>query len=204
MKLLTQELADEIRADILKYGLSKGLGKPTPGKMCVEAMICYKLGLPHSDTPYCVSKEIRKAKISLNDCDWSSNKARAKGMEKLVIAQLGSDKLEQQALYNLLKLNSTKKILPYIIQKHYEKERIEDLLHWKLRFENLEMLDVKLWKEFYNYYDDYYYYDYYYDYYYYYDYNYYSKYYKDEFLILVADTILLTLQQMNCEGCKFL
>ena len=36
---------------LLDHGLVHGLGKPEPGQMCVEAMICYALDLPHGDDP---------------------------------------------------------------------------------------------------------------------------------------------------------
>jgi hypothetical protein len=71
-------------------GLCSGLGRPQPGQMCVEAAVCYALGLPHSDEPPCVSAAVRAVKISLNDSAWSSNAARAKGMRKLAVAQLGT------------------------------------------------------------------------------------------------------------------
>jgi hypothetical protein len=47
--------------------------------MCVEAAVCYALGLPHSDNPPCVGYAVRQYKIRLNDSNWSSNEARAKG-----------------------------------------------------------------------------------------------------------------------------
>ncbi len=87
----------EINLDIAKKvletvdaGLVQGMGKPIPGKMCVEAAVCYAMGLPHSDEPTCVSPAIRQLKIKLNDSNWSSNEARAKGMRRLALAQLGS------------------------------------------------------------------------------------------------------------------
>lgn len=86
---ITRELATKVR-DVVDAGLVKGLGEPTPGKMCVEAAVCYAMGLPHSDEPSCVSSAIRSAKIVLNDSLWSSNQTRAKGMRRLAIAQLGS------------------------------------------------------------------------------------------------------------------
>ena len=71
-------------------GLVKGKGEPIPGQMCVEAAVCFAMGLPHSDEPTCVSLAIRTLKIRLNDSDWSSNAARAKGMRRLALVQLGS------------------------------------------------------------------------------------------------------------------
>jgi hypothetical protein len=76
--------------EVVDKGLVKGLGKPTPGQMCVEAAVCYAMGLPHSDEPSCVSRAVRALKIGLNDSNWSSTQARAKGMRRLAVAQLGS------------------------------------------------------------------------------------------------------------------
>ena len=59
--------------------------------MCVEAAVCYALGLPHGDDPGCVSPALRRLKIRLNDAArWSSPMARAAGLRRLAIAQLGS------------------------------------------------------------------------------------------------------------------
>jgi hypothetical protein len=77
-------------------GLSQGLGQPFPGEMCVEAAVCYALGLPHGDDPKCVDSVLRIFKIRLNDANWSSNYSRAKGMRRLALIQLGSvGKLDQ-------------------------------------------------------------------------------------------------------------
>lgn len=86
---ITREVARKVLATV-DAGLVNGLGKPLPGKMCVEAAVCYALGLPHSDDPKCVAPALRTLKISLNDLKWSSPKARAKGLRRLAIAQLGS------------------------------------------------------------------------------------------------------------------
>jgi hypothetical protein len=75
--------------EILAKGLSKGLGDEN-GQMCIEAAICNVLGLPHSDDPECVASSVRDYKIRLNDADWSSSEARAKGLRNLGLAQLGS------------------------------------------------------------------------------------------------------------------
>jgi hypothetical protein len=77
--------------EIVDAGLSYGLGESqTPGEICVEAAVCCGLGLPHSDDPGCVSQAIRALKIRLNDFSWSSNAARAKGLRRLAIVQLGT------------------------------------------------------------------------------------------------------------------
>jgi hypothetical protein len=75
---------------IIDQGLVAGLGIPEPGKFCVEAAINYALGRPHGDDPGCVAQSLRRLKIRLNDANWSSNAARAKGLTRLALAQLGS------------------------------------------------------------------------------------------------------------------
>jgi len=75
--------------EILSRGLSHGLGK-RDGMMCIEAAVCAALDLPHGDDPQCVAAAVRSFKIALNDSNWSSPEARAKGMRNLGIAQVGS------------------------------------------------------------------------------------------------------------------
>src|SRR5262249_36589829 len=75
---------------VVDAGLVSGVGQPIPGKMCVEAAVCFALGLPHGDEPACVSSALRALKIRLNDSGWSSPQARAKGLRRLAVAQLGS------------------------------------------------------------------------------------------------------------------
>ena len=76
--------------EVVDAGLVSGLGIPKPGYMCVEAAVNYALGLPHGDNPDCVAPSLRSLKIRLNDSSWSSPAARAKGLRRLAIAQLGS------------------------------------------------------------------------------------------------------------------
>lgn len=75
---------------VVDAGLVYGVGKPEPGKMCVEAAVCYAMGLPHSDKPTCVSPSLRALMVWLNDSSWSSKDARAKGLRRLAVAHLGS------------------------------------------------------------------------------------------------------------------
>lgn len=44
--------------EVVDAGLSSGVGNPIPGQMCVEAAVCYALGLPHGDDPACVSRAL--------------------------------------------------------------------------------------------------------------------------------------------------
>src|SRR6266700_803381 len=75
---------------IVDAGLTNGLGVQEPGQMCVEAAVCYALGLPHGDDPTCVDPSLRSLKIRLNDSRWSSDQARAKDLRRLAVIQLGS------------------------------------------------------------------------------------------------------------------
>src|ERR1700757_5200922 len=74
---------------ILACGLSHGLGIRGQ-QVCIEAAICQVLDLPHGDDPGCVDDAVRSFKITLNDSNWSSPQARAKGLRDLGLAQLGS------------------------------------------------------------------------------------------------------------------
>ena len=93
---ITQEIALKVLS-VVDAGLTHGQGEPKPGHMCVEAAVCYAMGLPHGDDPECVSRALRSLKIRLNDSNWSSDQARAKGLRRLAVAQLGSrDALDDQ------------------------------------------------------------------------------------------------------------
>jgi hypothetical protein len=47
---ITRQHAERI-VGLLEHGLVSGVGVPEPGKMCVEALVCFALGLPHGDDP---------------------------------------------------------------------------------------------------------------------------------------------------------
>jgi hypothetical protein len=116
----TTEVVSEATArkvlEVVNAGLVSGLGEPVPGKMCVEAAVCYAMGLPHSDNPSCVGRAVRAFKIRLNDSCWSSNQARANGMRKLAIAQLGSDAIDQQAFAKIVSEQCIRQILPIALR----------------------------------------------------------------------------------------
>lgn len=102
--------------ELLSYGLVQGVGEPKPGKMCVEAAVNFALGLPHGDNPPCVSTIVRGLKISLNDSNWSSPIARADGLRRLAIAQLGSDKIDNVLFVKELALATVRKIVPIALR----------------------------------------------------------------------------------------
>jgi len=119
---ITAALAAKV-LKVVDAGLVNGLGEPTPGKMCVEAAVCYALDLPHSDHPTCVGEAVRAFKIRLNDARWSSDKARTNGMRKLAIAQLGSNEIDQAVFVKELTLGTIKKIVPLALRCAANKQK---------------------------------------------------------------------------------
>jgi len=102
MTEINRELAQRV-LKVVDAGLVGSLGQPKPGFMCVEAAICYALGMPHGDDPKCILKSLRAFKIHLNDVKgWSSKAARAEGLRRLAIAQLGSDAIDEQQFVDRL------------------------------------------------------------------------------------------------------
>ena len=92
-------ITEDIARNVLKVvdkGLANGIGIPRPGLMCVEAAVCYALGLPHSDDPPCVIDHLRSIKIRINDSpSWANKFERARGLRRLSIAQLGSAYIDE-------------------------------------------------------------------------------------------------------------
>lgn len=66
MYKVTPKIVDDL-VKAIDQGLSYGLGLPEPGKMCVEAAICYIHGWDHNDRPSCVDLTLRSISIHLND-----------------------------------------------------------------------------------------------------------------------------------------
>ena len=115
----TQQINSDLISKILTTvdaGLSSGLGNPKPGEMCVEAAVCYAMGLPHGDDPGCVGSAVRAFKIALNDKGWSSPLARAKGLRRLAVAQLGSLEVNQVEFSKQLALETIRQILPIALR----------------------------------------------------------------------------------------
>ena len=112
---ITRDIAKKV-VETVDQGLSSGLGKPVPGQMCVEAAVCFAMGLPHGDNPHCVGAAVRAYKIRLNDAQWSSNAARAAGMRRVAVAQLGSDQIDQVEFTKELTLQVTRQLLPIALR----------------------------------------------------------------------------------------
>jgi len=97
---------------IIDQGLVNGVGEPEPGKLCVEAAVCLALGEPHGDEPSCVAPEDRTFKIKLNDSDWSSPAARASGLRRIGVMQLGTQGTDRKPWAALLAELTIRRVVP--------------------------------------------------------------------------------------------
>ena len=105
---------------ILERGLCAGLGTPN-GQVCIEAAIALAMGLPFSDAPTCVEKNIIVFKIALNDQSWSTEEARAKGLRNIGIAQIGSkDVVDGIIFQQLLTTKLIKTLIPDLFKKVFK------------------------------------------------------------------------------------
>lgn len=139
MQIITQELAAKV-LEVVDAGLVRGLGHPEPGAMCVEAAVCYAMGLRHGDEPACVSPALRNFKILLNDAFWSSTSARANGLRRLALAQLGSaGALDDQEFVKRLADTAIRRWVPTALRiaaaTHKDKEHKAALLDAATRCE---------------------------------------------------------------------
>lgn len=139
---ITEKLVNKL-IDTVLCGLVRGLGKNEPGKMCVEAAVCFAYGLPHNDNPPCVGSAVRSFKITLNDSDWSSNRARAAGMIKIAIAQLGSNEIDQAEFSKRLVLKTINKIIGDLVKIYLPKKELEFRNVKDLKEANLLCLHLK-------------------------------------------------------------
>jgi hypothetical protein len=112
---------------ILERGLCAGVGNPH-GRMCIEAAICNVLGLAHGDNPRCVAQSVRNFKIMLNDAQWSTSVARAKGLHDLGLAQLGSlGVVNDLAFCRLIQERCIRAVLPKLIRLTISNEHVQTL-----------------------------------------------------------------------------
>lgn len=125
---------------VVDAGLSSGLGEPTPGKMCIEAAVCFALGEPHGDEPSCVAPAVRRLKIRLNDSRWSSNLARARGMRRLAVVQLGTKyAIDEQEFAKQSAIAAIRICVPFALRaaaKVAKGEHVEALLNAALLCQN--------------------------------------------------------------------
>lgn len=188
---VNKELAKKV-IKVVKPGLCGGLGQPIPGKMCVEAAVNYACGLEHDDNPPCVGSSVREFKITLNDESWSSNKARARGMIKIAIAQLGSNKINQdkfdtlivEEFYTSVWKEFNEKLAKIKKEKSSIKEKIRKINDLSYQYNEDVPSDIENIIGGGN--------------------ELFPKMKKDAFLILLADICLKVLKKMKSPGCKYL
>ena len=111
MTQITTEIRDRLTTAITP-GLVSGLGQPEPGKMCVEAAICWSMGEPHGDCPTCVASPDRDYAVAINDSAWSSPAIRAKHMLPLALAQLGTAGTDRTAWEARVIEGTIRRVLP--------------------------------------------------------------------------------------------
>ena len=107
---ITQEIRDAVTAAV-STKLVSGLGEPEPGKMCIEAAVCFALGEAHGDSPSCVAEPDRSFAVALNDAAWSSAEARAEAMLPLALAQLGTAGEDRTEWVRAVALGTVQKVL---------------------------------------------------------------------------------------------
>lgn len=74
------------------------------GRFCVQQAVSHATGMGFlSDQPECVGNVVRNFGISLNDQNWSSKRARSKGMRRFAIAELGSNMISQSEFNSRLR-----------------------------------------------------------------------------------------------------
>ena len=115
MTEITETVARKVLTNI-DAGLCSGLGEPIPGRMCIMAAINHAMGNAHGDKPNCVHPVVRAFDIRLNDANWSSNEARAKGMRREGIAKLGSTEIDGLKFAKAVALGSIRHILPIVLR----------------------------------------------------------------------------------------
>lgn len=139
---INQKLATKV-LDIVDQGLCSGVGEQKPGKMCVEAAVCFAMGEPHSDQPTCVFYSVRDCKIELNDnLPWKSNSERAEGLRKISVLQLGSNAMKDRGNFQReYRLRAWKNLLPFIFPHKKPAERAAIVLLSK-SMSNEELIDL--------------------------------------------------------------
>jgi len=111
------EQVKTVLKQIVPMGLTADIGEAKPGKMCIEAAICFAMGEPHGDEPSCVATQDRLYSITINACqrysgEWSTDLARAEALLPLAIAQLGTSGTDRREWIAKLALGTVRRVLP--------------------------------------------------------------------------------------------
>ena len=115
MQQINREFASKV-LETVNAGLVGGLGIAKPGQMCVEAVICYAMGVKHGDKPSCVGAAVNSFMIRLNDASWPTDKDRTETLRRISIAQLGSNTIDQKEFARLVTLETIRKMIPIALR----------------------------------------------------------------------------------------
>lgn len=75
---------------LLDQGLCHGAGH-IANEFCVQQAVSLAVGSNKTDKPWCIHSALRDLGIIMNDCNmWSSNKARADGLRRFAVAEMGT------------------------------------------------------------------------------------------------------------------
>lgn len=129
MTTITATIVTNILAAI-DAGIIAEAGTYVPGNMPVEDAIRYGFGDEEESEVSRAGGEGGRFLAMLGGSPWSSNSARAAGLRKLAIAQLGSadfdddaTKIDQAAIMSFIAEKTTKRIIPFALAdlSHYHK-----------------------------------------------------------------------------------
>lgn len=104
--------------ELIGRGLCYGTGNQNT-QVCIEVAIAIACGEEPTDRPTCVHRWVRSFAIRLNDSNWSSPAARAKGLTALGIAQLGSASWtddEARSWVRAIVVRSIREVLPIALR----------------------------------------------------------------------------------------
>lgn len=119
---------------LLKRGLSCGLSDGN--QVCIEAAVFCAMekdgdvdaliaNRQVQDSPKCVDEEVASIKIALNDATWRSEKARARGLYRVGIAQLGTRNLRGIRQFRTLLAKEVEKVIGTPLQMALKQEKLQ-------------------------------------------------------------------------------
>lgn len=125
----------------IDHGLTHGVGNGGEGHMCVQHAVNYVAGRVDYEDPiydekaddvkWCVLPEIAQFGIELNDSSWSSDKARAEGLRRLAVAELGSKGMNKRKLAARIRTNFIEHMVPQLdddFEYEFESNSLEAVL----------------------------------------------------------------------------
>jgi hypothetical protein len=116
--MLSTEQESKLR-DLFDRGLTCGIGSEK--QTCIEGALCLvlygDLSDNHRGAEDCRGESIVRASITLNDANWSSPEARAKGLWPLALAQIESASLDQVKIAKRYAELTIRKVLPIVLRK---------------------------------------------------------------------------------------